>query len=128
MYEILAGWNYNVRWVQAAGGQDFSKLVMKYLHEIKKDRGVLVAVCTQTYGEDTGAYSTYTELHFAHANRVQILPLMMEDEKPQPNGTDAQDLVELALPATLVHIKCRSKSDEEIAEKIAAVLTPSTPQ
>ena len=105
---------------------------MKYLNRLKREKGIMLAVCTSDYGEMTDSpFCTFYELQTAVEYKIDVLPLQVEDER-QPNppgGKGHLDEEELALgyidqvfrPST-VTLDCRGKSVEEIAGKIAAVL------
>ena len=91
---MLCDRHYEVYIVDAGPGVDFGKLVNGYLHKIKQKQGVLLAVCTETYGEKTASqYSTFEELTYADSWGLQVVPLKMTDVyPPRPQHEAAKEL------------------------------------
>ena len=95
IYGLLKERGFPVRLVKAMPGDDFGQLVTGYLGEIKTERGMLLCVCTETYGEKTESeFSTYDELWFAASHGLKVVPLKMEATyPPKPQGEKAKALI-----------------------------------
>ncbi|CAE7655877.1 Ogt [Symbiodinium sp. CCMP2592] len=140
VYQLLKEKNYPVLMVDAAAGRNFGEMTSAYLGKLKRERGVLLAVCTWNYAEKTDSrYSSYEELRVAHENGLQILPLRMCDDPwpPEPPcGPDHQydqmgagaGLVDLAIGPATVYVDCRGKDENCIAARIAETLRPGGPR
>jgi len=136
VYQILKEKNYPVLMVDAAAGKSFGKLTAAYLGKLKREKGVLLAVCTWHYAEVTDSkFSSYEELRVAHENGLDILPLRVCDDPwpPEPpcgpeNKYDEMGegagLLDLAIGQATVYVDCRGKDENYIAKKIAETLLP----
>ena len=121
----------------AGAGESFGKLTAQYLRRLKRENGIMLAVCTSDYGEMTASpYSSFAELEYAQEYKLDVLPLQVEEEwQPNPPcGEGHLDTEELALAyismvfkPSCVRIDCRNKAIEKIASEIAAVLRKGTP-
>ncbi|CAE7155249.1 unnamed protein product [Symbiodinium pilosum] len=136
VHRLLLRHNYEVRMVEAGAGDDFGDDPLRFLLDLKRNGGVMLAVCTAHYAEMTASrYSSHEELRYCHEHRIQVLPLRMDDIYPPepPWGPShpydemgrAEALVSLALPPSLPYVDCRGKTVEEIASGIAARLRRS---
>ena len=134
MQKILAERNYRVLIVQAGVGDDFGDATLKYLHLVKEENGVILAVCTRDYAEVTSSqYSSHKELRYALDNDIEMLPLRVEETYPPkpPFGEHhpydqegvGQALVQMKLPPSLVYLDCREKTSIQIASAVAAELS-----
>ncbi|CAE7266678.1 CACNA1A [Symbiodinium natans] len=123
--------------VQAGAGEDFARKTMGYLHRLQIENGVMLAVCTTDYAEMTESqYSSHAELQYALDNRIDILPLKVEDTYPPepPWGEDhpfdkegvARVLVRLAMRKSTVFVDCVGQAEDYIADEIERVLRPSS--
>ncbi|CAE7763068.1 PRY3 [Symbiodinium sp. CCMP2592] len=132
--KILAERNYRVLIVQAGAGDDFGDATLKYLHQIKEENGVILAVCTRDYAEVTSSqYSSHKELRYALDNDIEVVPLRVEDTYPPkpPFGEHhphdqkglGQALVQMKLPPSLVYLDCREKTSIQIASDVAGRLS-----
>ena len=126
---ILAERGLEILMAEVESGQDFGNQTMAGLWRIKKEQGVLLAVCTWNYAEKTSSpYSSHAELLFAYDHGVDVLPLRFDDAYPPspPFGPDhlfdkdgtAQALLHMVFPPSKVYLDCQSRSDNEIADKI----------
>ena len=116
----------------AGAAERFGKLTAKYLRRLKRENGVMVAVCTSDYGEMTGSpYSSFAELKHAQEYNLDVLPLRVEDTYPPnpPSGEGHLDTESIALAyirivvrPSLAYLDCRFKSAEEIASAISDLL------
>ena len=116
----------------AGAGESFGALTAQYLGRLRRENGIMLAVCTSDYGEMVSSrYSTYYELKFAVQYEIDVLPLRVGDEYPPnpPGGEghidkdkDALGFISMAFPPSRVFYDCRNKSVAEIASRIAAVL------
>ena len=70
--------------VKAGGGEDFAMMTLEGLHRAK----VMVAFCTQKYGERTkGTWETFEELMHARREHIPVIPIKLEEPyPPQPGG------------------------------------------
>ena len=76
VHRLLLRHNYEVKMVEAGAGDDFGDDTLLFLHQINKDDGVMLAVCTAHYAEMTASkFSSYVELKYCVANGVKVLPL-----------------------------------------------------
>ena len=109
---IMKGHGCNILMVDAKGGDDFGLLTIQYLNKIRSEKGVMVAVCTPHYGEKTASpYSSHQELVFAVDNKLEVLPLKVNEiYPPKPpcgpnhrfdNTSAAEGLISMTLPSTL---------------------------
>ena len=132
--KILAERNYRVLVVQASAGDDFGDLTLKYLHQVKEENGVMLAVCTADYAEMTSSqYSSHKELRYSLDNDIDVLPLRVEETYPPqpPFGENhphdqqgvGQALVHMKLPPSLVYLDCREKTSMQIATAVAKELS-----
>jgi len=140
VYQILKQKNYPVLMVDATAGKNFGEMTSAFLGKLKRERGVLLAVCTWHYAEKTDSrYSSYEELRVAHENGLQILPLRMCDDPwpPEPPcGPEHQydqmgagpGLLDLAIGQATVYVDCRGKDENFIAARIAETLLPGGPR
>lgn len=116
----------------AGEGESFGDLTAQYLGRLKRENGIMLAVCTSDYGEMTDSpFCTYYELKSAVEYKIDVLPLQVEDEwqpKP-PSGKGHLDehhkalgFIDLVFTPSRVRLDCRDKPVAEIASKIAAIL------
>ena len=116
----------------AGEGKSFGDMTAQYLGRLKREKGIMLAVCTSDYGEMTASpFCTYFELKSAVEYKIDVLPLQVEDIR-QPNPPcgkghldehqKALGFIDLVFTPSTVQLDCRNKSVEEIATKIAAVL------
>ena len=62
--------------VEAGAGDDFGDDPLRFLLDLKRNGGVMLAVCTAHYAEMTASrYSSHEELRYCHEHRIQVLPL-----------------------------------------------------
>ncbi|CAE7257913.1 unnamed protein product [Symbiodinium sp. CCMP2592] len=134
MQRILDARNYHVLIVEAGAGDDFGDATLEYLYQIKRENGVILAVCTWNYAEMTASqYSSHKELQFALENSIEVIPLRVEDTyPPKPPFGDhhphdqhglGQALVQMKIPPTLVFLECRGRTALQIASDIAGRLS-----
>ena len=122
----------HLRLFLAGEGESYGVLTARYLSRLKREKGVMLAVCTSDYGEMTDSpFCTYYELKSAVEYKIDVLPLQVEDEwQPNPpcgkghldEHKDALGFIDLVFTPSLVRLDCRGKSVEEIAGRIAAKL------
>jgi len=136
VYRILKDRNYPVMMVEEGADGDFGTKTATFLGQLRKRKGVLLAVCSSHYGEITGStYSSYEEVKFAHGHKLDILPLRMCDDPwpPEPpSGPDhpydkegtAEGLLAMAIPPSKIFVDCRGMDAQWIAVKIAETLRP----
>jgi len=136
-FRILKSRNLNVLMVEAMAGDDFGKMTALYLNRVRRDEGVILAVCTEHYAEITSSrFSSFEELRYAYAYGIDIIPLKMAATYPPQPGYGpehafdkeglGQALLAMAMPPSLLYEDCISASSVQIADKIAARL--STPR
>ena len=66
IHQILVGNGYEVLMVSVKEGQSFGIETTRYLGRLKRERGVMLCVCTEHYAEMTASqYSSFEELKFA---------------------------------------------------------------
>ena len=116
----------------AGEGESFGKLTVEYLGRLKRENGIMLAVCTSDYGEMTDSpFCTYYELQTAVEYKIDVLPLQVEDEwQPNPpcgkghldKDQSALGYIYQVFKPSRVRLDCRNKPVEEIASKIAAIL------
>ena len=116
----------------AGEGKSFGDLTARYVGRLKRENGIMLAVCTSDYGEKTKSpFCTYYELKSAVEYHIDVLPLQVEDIwQPNPpcgkghldEHKDALGYIDLVFTPSTVQLDCRNKSVEEIATKIAEVL------
>ena len=98
--------------VEAAAGQDFGQMTAEGL----KGARVMVAFCTSSYGEKTGAgYETYEELKYVHEHRGEciLIPVKLHTTyPPQPPGSEGQSLCSLAFSQAAVYINGLAMNDK----------------
>eukprot|EP00913_Durusdinium_trenchii_P015045 g14110.t1 len=136
VHRILQQYEYDVLMVSSDHGDDSGVLTRKYLHRLKQEDGVMLAVCTPHYGEVTASkFSSNFELGYAMDNCIKVLPLQTHDQFPPrpPAGPEhafdkdriAQGYISAVFMASVARLDCldcRSISDEEIALHIATCL------
>ena len=135
IHQILVQNNYDVLMVSAGASNSFGTLTAQYLGRLEGECGVMLAVCTKSYGEVTDSeYSSHEELKFAktYGKRVRVLPLRVEDTyPPEPPGGPghpfdeqnvARGFVKMVFSPDRVYFDCRGKSPIEIAAAIADCL------
>eukprot|EP00434_Breviolum_minutum_P030483 symbB.v1.2.026955.t2/scaffold2731.1/size72017/3 len=132
VHKLLVENQYEVLMVEAGEGESFGDLTAQYLGRLKRENGIMLAVCTSDYGEMTDSpFCTYYELKSAVEYKIDVLPLQVEDEwqpKP-PSGKGHLDehhkalgFIDLVFSPSRVRLDCRDKPVVEIASKIAAIL------
>ena len=100
--------------------------MMDHLARLDNEKGVMIAVCTENYGEMTASpYSSNAELKYALDRKLRVLPLRVVDSYPPqpPHGPDhaydktgeAGTLFNIVVPSSTVFLDCRDKADTEIA-------------
>ena len=117
VFQILKRNDFPVRLVNPDVGDDFAMEVFKHLDEIRREEGVLLAVCTEDYGERTGVNcDTFNELRISYSQHVKIVPLRMSDVyPPQPKDEKSRALVNAVFLDNVAYEDCRGKSDDELA-------------
>ncbi|CAE7261595.1 unnamed protein product [Symbiodinium natans] len=133
--KILQAHNYDTLMVEADAGEDFGMLTMQYLSQLDEERGILLAVCTEHYGEMTSSkYSSFWELKYAYDRDLAIMPLKVSKVYPPrpPFGADhpydkkgtARGFVKSAMPSSTVYINCLDEPGENLlaARDIAALI------
>ena len=121
--KILQAHNYDTLMVEADAGEDFGMLTMQYLSQLDEERGILLAVCTEHYGEMTSSkYSSFWELKYAYDRDLAIMPLKVSKVYPPrpPFGADhpydkkgtARGFVKSAMPSSTVYINCLDEPGE----------------
>lgn len=130
VHELLVAHKFDNLMVSVSGGGDFGEKTLEYLGRLDEERGVMLAVCTENYGEMTDSeYSSNRELKFALDQKLHVIPLrVVEMYPPRPpfglehpfdkTGT-AKTLVKMVLPPSKVYLDCRNQSAEQIARLIA---------
>ena len=102
--DALEGLKVRTFMVDAKPGQDFGEQTTLGLHSA----AAMVAFCTSTYGEKTGAgYETYEELKHAHESngKIFLIPLKLNPQyPPQPPGKQGQALCQLVFSRSKVFI------------------------
>lgn len=102
--DALEGLNVDTFMVDAKPGQDFGEQTTLGLHSA----AAMVAFCTSTYGEKTGAgYETYEELKYAHESNgnIFLIPLKLNPQyPPQPPGREGRALCQLVFSRSKVFI------------------------
>ena len=69
----------------AGEGENYGVLTARYVSRLKREKGIMLAVCASDYGEMTDSpVCTCDELKSAVDYKIDILPLQVEDEW-QPN-------------------------------------------
>ena len=69
----------------AGEGENYGVLTARYVSRLKREKGIMLAVCTSDCGEMTDSpVCTCDELKSAVDYKIDILPLQVEDEW-QPN-------------------------------------------
>ena len=116
----------------AGAGENFGEMTAKYLSRVKREKGIMLAVCTSDYGEMTASpFCTYYEMKSAVEWGIDVLPLQVEDEwQPNPpcgaghldKDQSALGYIDLVFTPGTVRLDCRNKPVEAIAREIAAVL------
>ena len=133
VHKLLKEHHFENLMVAADAGDDFGRLTMQFLARIHQEGGVMLAVCTPTYGEITKSkYSSNFELRYAYDNDLRVLPLKVVEMYPPkpPYGKthpydqvgEAQTLVKSVLPDSKVFLDCCNASAGEIASMIARKL------
>ena len=133
VHRLLTDHNFKSLMVSAGGSDDFGVMTLKCLGEVQSKGGIMIAVCTQNYGEMTSSpYSSNAELRFAFDEKVKVLPLKVADVyPPQPPGgpghpfdpdDTAKTLCKMVFKGSVVFLDCREKSAREIAAMIAHAL------
>eukprot|EP00415_Alexandrium_ostenfeldii_P003706 UN3706 len=103
------------------------------LDQVRRARGVVLAICTETYGEVTSSpYSSHEELKFADAHRLDVIPLKVDTKFPPepPFGSQhpfdklgvGQAFVNKVLKPNVARIDCCGQPDSTIAALIAKAL------
>ena len=137
VFDILKFNNYQVMMVSAKAGDDFGTLIVKYLNRLRQEDGILLAVCSESYGEMTSsAYSTYDELKYAVDNKVEAVPLKVCQAYPPtpPSGPShkfdkqgqALGYISKKFSPSVAFLNCVDKTDNEIARMIAEKLLEAT--
>ncbi|CAK9071342.1 unnamed protein product [Durusdinium trenchii] len=142
IHEILAQSGYDILMVGVHPGETFGVPTTRYLGRIKRERGILLCVCTEHYGEMTSSdFSSFEELKFAkvYESFITIIPLRIGDYPPRPpirgpnwpthpdvHG-DAQSYVDWIFNPARLYLDCQDqsgqdKSDIEVASAIADCL------
>ena len=132
VHKILCEHSYEILMVEVGAGESFGTMTVRYLNQLKRDQGIMIAVCTGHYGEMTSSkYSSYYELEFAHTHGITVLPLKMEDTyPPKPKCgkdhldkyCDAHGYINFVFRPDVVFVDCRKMSDMDIACAIATHL------
>lgn len=138
IHQILVGNGYEVLMVSVKEGQSFGIETTRYLGRLKRERGVMLCVCTEHYAEMTASqYSSFEELKFAktYAEFIKIVPLKVAaiyPPRPPCRGPqspdhrdehmDAQSFVDWVFSPDRLRLECMGKSEVEIAEAIAVCL------
>ena len=132
VHKILVEKSYEVLMVDVGAGESFGVLTARYLNRLRRDNGVMIAVCTRNFGEMTSSkFSSYYELKFTVTHGITVLPLRMEDTYPPvpPCGEnhldkhrDALGYIDMKLGPDVVYIDCREMSEVGIAMAIATRL------
>ena len=116
----------NILIVDAKAGTDYGLLTMQYLNKIQEEKGVLLCVCTPNYGEKTASpYSSHQELIYALDNKLEVLPLKVNEIYPPrpPCGSShrfdkasvAPGLISMIFKSSVVFVDCVDKTEAEIA-------------
>ncbi|CAE6950889.1 PUB4 [Symbiodinium natans] len=139
VHRILRENRYDVMMVEADSGENFGDMTTAYLGRLQREKGIMLSVCTEHYGEKTAsAYSSFKELKFAldYEADITVVPLRVEDiYPPRPGGGPkhqhdpaylAQSYVVSVFKPSLVFEDCRGKPAAEIAAVIAKRLRKET--
>ena len=132
--ELLTLHNYEVLMVDTDAGTDVGQNTLACLGRIKRESGIILAVCSRNYAEVTASrFCSYRQLRFALDNGIEVLPLRVEETYPPepPWGGDhphdhegvGQALVQIKLPPSLVPLDCRDKTALQIARDVAERLS-----
>lgn len=141
IHEILAQSGYDIMMVGVHPGETFGVPTTRYLGRLYRERGVMLCVCTEHYGEMTSShFSSFEELIFAKTYEafIKIVPLRMGAVyPPMPPGRgangpnrpdhldehlDGQSFATSVFNPARLYLDCREKSDVEIAAAIAECL------
>ncbi|CAE7343251.1 unnamed protein product [Symbiodinium sp. CCMP2456] len=116
--------------VDADVGDDFGKETTKYLNTIRREKGVLICVCTAHYAEKTESpFCSFKELQYAQDYSLDVLPLKVADVYPPqpPGGPDhehdkeyeAEAVISNVFRPNLARKDCRDLDETQIARLIA---------
>ena len=116
----------NILIVDAKAGTDYGLLTMQYLNKVREEKGVMLSVCTPHYGEKTASpYSSHQELIYALDNKLEVLPLKVNEIYPPmpPCGPNhrfdkariAPGLISMIFKSSVVFVDCVGKTEAEIA-------------
>lgn len=129
VHQILREDGYNSLMVEVDEGDSFGVLTARYLGQLRRERGMMIAVCTKHYAEKTESkYCSFYELQFALTHGIRVLPLKMEDTYPPepPWGKnhpdkhgDALGYIDMAFRPDVKYLDCRGKSEVDMASAIA---------
>ena len=132
VHKILVDNSYSALMVQVDAGESFGVLTARYLNKLKVGNGLMIAVCTNHYGEMTSSkYCSYYELKFAVTHGITVLPLRVEDTyPPQPpcgkdhldKECDAEAFIAMTIGRDVLYVDCRTMSEMDIALAIATRL------
>ena len=132
VHQTLREDGYNALMVKVKEGDSFGDPTARYLGQLRRERGMMIAVCTKNYAEKTNSkLCSFYELQFAVAHGIRVLPLRMEDTYPPepPWGKnhpdehgDALGYIDMAIRPDILYLDCRKKSEVDIASAIAARL------
>ena len=139
VHRLLKDHNFDVLMVDAGCGDDFGDHTMECLNRIDQENGIILAVCTEHYGEITASkYSSYCELKYAYDQDLRVLPLKVVDTYPPqpPCGPDhpydkkgrARGFIKAMFPTSKVYLDCRDKCVSETARMIADQLLAKAPK
>ena len=139
VHMILKEKKCNILMVSVESGDDFGLLTMQYLNKIRETQGIILAVCTRNYGEKTASpYSSHEELVYAHDNKLQVMPLKVEDTYPPepPCGPGhpydkkrvAMGLIGMIFKSSVLYEDCTNKSADAISESLEKRLRSNVQQ
>ncbi|CAK9036601.1 Hypothetical protein SCF082_LOCUS21792 [Durusdinium trenchii] len=120
VHALLQAYEYDVLMVDADAGDNFGILTTEYLSRVKNENGVMLAVCTETYGEmTTSPYCSGKEVQYASDYKIQVVPLWAAGVYPPKPPGCGQSYVDMIFRPNLVYLDCREKSIQQIAADIA---------
>lgn len=137
VHDILLEHNFKNLMVSADVDDD-GESALEHLSQIENEDGVILAICTATYGEKTAyKYTSHFELQYAWDNNLNVLPLRVEEAFPPapPCGPRhpfdkryaARVLLNAMFKKCKVYLDCRNLSAPEIAAMIATRLLKAKP-
>ena len=113
--------------VKVGLGDTFGDKTAEYLGEVKDAGGVLICVCSETYGEETKSkYCTYHELRYGQSHGMTMWALQEAPAFPPCRaGKKGKAVLDMVFPPDAVFANCQDKSEREVAKLLADELLKS---